>query len=55
PPIALRQGTRSTRNPNPIYNFLSYHRLSSSHYTFTSSLSSISIPKTTAKALSHSG
>ncbi|XP_072087350.1 uncharacterized protein [Arachis hypogaea] len=55
PPIALRQGTRSTRNPNPIYNFLSYHRLSSSHYAFTSSLSSVSIPKTTAEALSHPG
>ncbi|XP_072076868.1 uncharacterized protein [Arachis hypogaea] len=55
PPISLRQGTRSTRNPNPIYNFLSYHRLSSSHYTFTSSLSSVSIPKTTAEALSHRG
>ncbi|RVW76362.1 Retrovirus-related Pol polyprotein from transposon RE1 [Vitis vinifera] len=25
-PIAVRKGTRSTRNPHPIYNFLSYHR-----------------------------
>jgi len=24
-PIALRKGTRSSRNPHPIYNFLSYH------------------------------
>ena len=24
-PIAIRKGTRSTRNPHPIYNFLSYH------------------------------
>ena len=24
-PIALRKGNRSTRNPHPIYNFLSYH------------------------------
>ncbi|XP_072064424.1 uncharacterized protein [Arachis hypogaea] len=55
PPIALKQGTHSTHNPNPIYNFLSYHRLSSSHYAFTSSLSSVSIPKTTAEALSHPG
>ena len=24
-PIALRKGNRSTRNPHPIYNILSYH------------------------------
>ena len=24
-PIAIRKGTRSTHNPHPIYNFLSYH------------------------------
>ena len=24
-PIALQKGNRSTRNPHPIYNFLSYH------------------------------
>ena len=28
-PIALRKGNRSTHNPHPIYNFLSYHQLSS--------------------------
>ena len=27
--IALRKGNRFTRNPHPIYNFLSYHQLSS--------------------------
>lgn len=28
--LALRRGTRSSWNPYPIYNFLSYHRLSPS-------------------------
>jgi len=32
-PIALRKGIHSTRNPHPIYNFLSYHRLSPSYYS----------------------
>ena len=27
-PIAIRKRTRSTCNPHPVYNFLSYHRLS---------------------------
>ncbi|RVW35016.1 Retrovirus-related Pol polyprotein from transposon RE1 [Vitis vinifera] len=54
-PIALRKGNRSTRNPHPIYNFLSYHRLSSSYSTFVSTLSSISLPKSTSEALSHPG
>ena len=55
PPLALQKGIRSTRNTNPHYTFLSYHRLSSPHYAFMSSLSSVSIPKTTGEALSHSG
>ena len=25
-PIAIRKGTRSTFNPHPVYNFLSFHR-----------------------------
>ncbi|KAJ7958680.1 Retrovirus-related Pol polyprotein from transposon TNT 1-94 [Quillaja saponaria] len=54
PPI-LRKGTRSTRNPYPIYTFLSYHRLSSPYYAFVSSLSSISVPKSTSDALAHLG
>ena len=33
-PIALRKATRSTRNPHPIYNFLSYHQLSPSYFSF---------------------
>ena len=54
-PIALRKGNRSTRNPHPIYNFLSYHRLSSPYSTFVSAISSVSLPKSTPEALSHPG
>ena len=43
-------GTRSTRNPHPIYTFLSYHRLSS---VYVSPLSFVSIPKIDIEALSH--
>ncbi|RVW97371.1 Retrovirus-related Pol polyprotein from transposon RE2 [Vitis vinifera] len=51
----LRKGTRSTRNPHPIYNFLSYHRLSSPYSAFVSAISSVSLPKSTHEALSHPG
>ncbi|RVX09716.1 Retrovirus-related Pol polyprotein from transposon TNT 1-94 [Vitis vinifera] len=54
-PIAIQKGTRSTRNPHPIYNFLSYHRLSSPYYAFVSVISSVSLPKSTHEALSHPG
>ncbi|RVW20204.1 Retrovirus-related Pol polyprotein from transposon RE1 [Vitis vinifera] len=54
-PIAVRKGTRSTRNPHPIYNFLSYHRLSSSYSAFVFAISSVSLPKSTHEALSHPG
>ncbi|RVW29987.1 Retrovirus-related Pol polyprotein from transposon TNT 1-94 [Vitis vinifera] len=54
-PIAVRKGTRSTRNPHPIYNFLSYHRLSSPYFAFVSAISSVSLPKSTHEALSHPG
>ncbi|RVX13401.1 Vacuolar protein sorting-associated protein 53 A [Vitis vinifera] len=54
-PIALRKGNRSIRNPHPIFNFLSYHRLSSSYSAFVSTLSSVSFPKSTSEALSHLG
>nr|CAN63962.1 hypothetical protein VITISV_002876 [Vitis vinifera] len=53
--IAVRKGTRSTRNPHPIYNFLSYHRLSSPYSVFVSAISSVSLPKSTHEALSHPG
>ena len=53
--IALRKGNRSTRNPHPIYTFLSYHRLSSSYFAFVSTLSSVSLPKSTSATLSHPG
>ena len=52
-PIALTKGTRSTSNPYPIYNFLSYHRLSSSYYSFVSSISCVSLPKNLFEALDH--
>nr|CAN80247.1 hypothetical protein VITISV_027801 [Vitis vinifera] len=54
-PIALRKDNRSTRNPHPIYNFLSYHRLSSPYSAFVFAISSVSLPKSTPEALSHSG
>ncbi|RVW96834.1 Retrovirus-related Pol polyprotein from transposon TNT 1-94 [Vitis vinifera] len=54
-PIALRKGNRSTRNPHPIYNFLSYHRLSLPYSAFVSTTSSVSLPKSTPEALSHPG
>ena len=54
-PIAIRRGTRSTRKPHPIYNFLSYHRVSPSYFSFISFVSSITIPKTVKEALDHSG
>ena len=54
-PIALRKGTRSTSNPHPIYNFLTYHRLSSPHSAFVSTLSSVSVPQTVHEDPSHPG
>ena len=45
-PIAIRKGTHSSRNPHPIYNFLTYHRLSSSYFAFVSTLPSVYVPKT---------
>ena len=54
-PIALQKGNRSTRNPHPIYNFLSYHQLSSPYSVFVSAISSVSLPKSTPEALSHPG
>ena len=54
-PITFQKGNRSTRNPHPIYNFLSYHRLSSPYSAFVSTISSVSLPKSTPEALSHSG
>ena len=54
-PIAIRKGTRSTRNSHPIYNFLSYHRLSPTYTSFVFSLSSLTIPSTVHEALDHPG
>ena len=52
-PIVIRKGTRSSRNPHPIYNFLTYHRLSFQYSAFVSTLSSIYVPQTMHEALSH--
>ena len=52
-PIAIRKGTHSFHNPHPIYNFLTYHRLSSPYSAFVSILSSVSVPQTEHEALSH--
>ena len=52
-PIVIRKGTRSSRNPHPIYNFLSYHRLSPSYSFFVFSLSSHFVPFNIHEALSH--
>ena len=49
--IAIRKGTRSFCNPHPIYNFLTYHRLSSPSSAFISTLSSVSLPKSVQDAL----
>ena len=54
-PIAIRKGTRSTSNPHPVDNFLSFHRLSLPNFAFVSTLSSVSTPNSTSEALSHPG
>ena len=54
-PIVIRKGTRSTCNPHPVYNFISYHCLSLPYFVFVSTLSSVSIPISTSEALSHLG
>ena len=54
-PIVIRKGTRSSCKPHPIYNFLTYHRLSPPYSAFISTLSFVSLPKTLHEALSHPG
>ena len=54
-PIAIRKDTRSTSNPQPLYNFLSFHCLSLPYFAFVSTLSSVSTPKSISEALSHPG
>lgn len=51
-PIALRKGNRISRNPNAIYAcILIYQKLSPPYFAFDS----VSIPKTTGKAMSNPG
>ena len=54
-PITIWKGTRSTSNPRPVYNFLSFNHLSLPSFAFDSTLTSISTPKSTSEALSHPG
>ena len=54
-PIAIWKGTRSTSNPRPFYNFLSFNHLSLPYFAFVSTLTSFSTPKSTSEALSHPG
>ena len=51
--IVIRKGTCSSHNPHPIYNFLTYHHLSSPYSAFVSTLSFVSVPKIVHKTLSH--
>ena len=52
-PIDIRKDTHSTCNLHPIYNFLSYHHLTTSYCSFISSVSSITIPKYAKETLDH--
>ena len=52
-PMAIWKGTRSTSNPHPVYNFLSFYRLSLPYFAFVFTLSSVSTPKSTSEALVH--
>ena len=54
-PVAFRKGTCSTSNPHPVYNILSFHRLSLLYFVFVSILSSVSTPKSTSESLSYPG
>ena len=54
-PISIQKGTRSTCNPHPVYNFLSYHRLSLLYFAFVSTLSSVFNLKSTSETLSYPG
>ena len=54
-PIAIRKGTHSTSNPHPVYNFLSFRRLSLPYFAFVSTLSFVSTLKSTSEVLSHLG
>ena len=53
--IAIRKGTRSSHNPHPIYNFPTYHCLSSPYSAFIFTLSSVSLLEIVQEALSYPG
>ncbi|KAL4562118.1 hypothetical protein LXL04_034312 [Taraxacum kok-saghyz] len=51
-PIAVRKGVRSCTK-HPISKFISYSKLSPTYHAFSSSLSSISIPRTIEEAMTN--
>ena len=55
PPIPIQKVTCSSHNPHHVYNFMSYHHLSSPYSAFISTLSYVSLPNTVNEALSHPG
>ena len=52
-PIVIWKGTRSSRNPYPIYNLMTYHRLPLPYSAFISTWSFVSLPKIVHEAFSH--
>ena len=52
-PITFLKGTHHYTTLHPISHFVSYNSLSPRYSAFVSSLSSISLPKSIPKALSH--
>ena len=54
-PISIRKGTRTTSNPHPVYNFMSFHCLSLPYFYFVSTLSSVSTLKSISEVFSHLG
>jgi len=53
PPFAIWKGTHSTLNAFPHYTILIYHRLSTIHYSCTSSSSFVPVSKFQSDVLSH--
>ena len=51
--VALCKGSRFTRNPHPLCNFLCFDHLPPPYSAFVLSLFSVFVPKTTSEALLH--
>ena len=50
-PVALRKGTRDTKPPYPLANYLSFENFSPTHRTFLRSLNTTTIPSSVSKEL----